>query len=47
MKAIVQDRVRLGGRAGASATSTDPVVGEGDVLVRVRAAGAGPTCGTS
>ena len=42
MKAIIQDTVRPGGRARAARRSRTRVVGEQDVLIQVRAAGAGP-----
>jgi NADPH:quinone reductase-like Zn-dependent oxidoreductase len=45
MKGIVQDRY---GSADVLELRdlADPVVGEGEILVRVRAAGCGPTSGT-
>ena len=46
MKAIVQDR--YGSADVLELRDVDPpVAGEHDVVVRVHAAGVGPTCGTS
>jgi NADPH:quinone reductase-like Zn-dependent oxidoreductase len=46
MKAIVQDR--YGSADALELRDIDqPTIGADEVLVRVRAAGVGPTCGTS